>query len=213
MDVLTYIVTTCPPLRFAEGDEAPISMHAEVNDSTGTVGPTYRSVVCRTQKVSSEWGITSGWEEIIVFMNGMRSSCEELEGINVSDLTGFAYLTGSDAMKFNTGMDNALAPKSVVMIKTRGVVHGSAVNVSTGKPLGWQQPRHFYNPRYEDARSRKAPEMVRATLYWNPSLVVEPGEEARFDFYTSDHKADATVIVEGFTKDGVPLSVKGKIRR
>ena len=213
MDVLTYIVTTCPPLRFAEGDEAPISAHAEDSDSTGTVGPTYRSVVCRTQKISSEWGISSGWEEIIVYMNGMRSSCEELEGVNVSDLTGFAYLTGSDALKFNTGLDNALAPKSVVMIKTRGVVHGSAVNVSTGKPLGWQQPRHFYNPRYEDARSRKAPEMVRATLYWNPSLVVEPGEEARFDFYTSDHKADATVIVEGFTKDGVPLSVKGKIRR
>ena len=92
MDVLTYIVTTCPPLRFAEGDETPVSMHAENNDSTGTVGPTYRSVVCRTQKVSSELGITSGWEEIIVYMNGMRSSCEELEGINVSDLTGFAYL-------------------------------------------------------------------------------------------------------------------------
>ena len=213
MDVLTYIVTTCPPLRFAEGDEAPISMRASDDDSTGTVGPTYRSIVCRTQKVSSEWGITSGWEEILVYMNGMRSSCEELEGINVSDLTGFAYITGADAMMFNTGLDNALAPKSVVMIKTRGVVHGSAVNVSTGKPLGWQQPRHFYNPRYEDARSRKAPEPVRATLYWNPSLPVEAGEDAWFDFYTSDHKADATVIVEGFTKDGVPLSVKGKVKR
>ncbi len=213
MDVLTYIVTTCPPLRFAEGDETPVSMHAENNDSTGTVGPTYRSVVCRTQKVSSELGITSGWEEIIVYMNGMRSSCEELEGINVSDLTGFAYLTGSDALKFNTGMDNALAPKSVVMIKTRMLVHDVAANVSAGKPLGWQQPRRFYNPRYEDARSRKAPEPVRATLYWNPSLPVEAGQPATFDFYTSDHKADATVIVEGFTKDGIPLSIKGKLNR
>ena len=213
MDVLTYIVTTCPPLRFAEGDEAPISAKAEDNDSTGTVGPTYRSVVCRTQKVSSEWGISSGWEEIIVYMNGIRSSCEELEGINVSDLTGFAYLTGSDALKFNTGLDNALAPKSVVMVKTRMLVHDVAANVSTGKPLGWQQPKHFYNPRYEDARSRKAYEPLRATLYWNPSLPVESGETARFDFYTSDHKADATVIIEGFTKDGIPLSIKGKVKR
>jgi hypothetical protein len=213
MDVLTYIVTTCPPLRFAEGDEAPISMRASDDDSTGTVGPTYRSIVCRTQKVSSEWGITSGWEEILVYMNGMRSSCEELEGINVSDLTGFAYITGADAMMFNTGLDNALAPKSVVMIKTRGVVHGSAVNVSTGKPLGWQQPRHFYNPRYEDARSRKAPEPVRATLYWNPDLLVDEEGKTTFDFYTSDHKADATVILEGFTKDGVPVSIKGKVKR
>lgn len=214
MDVLTYIVTTCPPLRFAEGDETPMGLFAtEQSDSTGTVGPTYRSIVCRTQKVSTVMGISSGWEEIIVFMNGMRSSCEELEGINVSDLTGFAYITGADAMMFNTGMDNALAPKSVVMVKTRSVAHGTAVNVSTGKPLGWQQPRYFYSPRYEDARSRKAPEPVRATLYWNPDLVAEPGETTQFDFYTSDHKADATVIIEGFTKEGVPLSIKGKVRR
>ena len=213
MDVLTYIVTTCPPLRFAEGDEVPMGMNVEDNDSTGTVGPTYRSVVCRTQKVSSEWGISSGWEEIIVYMNGMRSSCEELEGINVSDLTGFAYITGADAARFNMGLDNALAPKSVVMIKTRMLVHDVAVNVSTGKPLGWQQPKHFYNPRYEDARSRKAPEPVRATLYWNPALLVEPGETTRFDFYTSDHKADATILIEGFTKEGVPLSVKATVRR
>ena len=214
MDVLTYIVTTCPPLRFAEGDETPMGLFAtEQGDSTGTVGPTYRSIVCRTQKVSTVMGISSGWEEIIVFMNGMRSSCEELEGINVSDLTGFAYITGADAMMFNTGMDNALAPKSVVMVKTRSIAHGTAVNVSTGKPLGWQQPRYFYSPRYEDARSRKAPEPVRATLYWNPDLVAEPGQTTQFDFYTSDHKADATVIIEGFTKEGVPLSIKGKVRR
>ena len=213
MDVLTYIVTTCPPLRFAEGDEVPMGMNVEDNDSTGTVGPTYRSVVCRTQKVSSEWGISSGWEEIIVYMNGMRSSCEELEGINVSDLTGFAYISGADAARFNMGLDNALAPKSVVMIKTRMLVHDVAVNVSTGKPLGWQQPKHFYNPRYEDARSRKAPEPVRATLYWNPALLVEPGDTTRFDFYTSDHKADATILIEGFTKEGVPLSIRSRVNR
>ena len=54
---------------------------------------------------------------------------------------------------------------------------------------------------------------MRPTLYWNPSLPVEAGRPATFDFFTSDHKADATVIVEGFTKEGVPLSIKGKINR
>lgn len=213
MDVSTYIVTTCPPLRFAEGDETPISMHAENNDSTGTVGPSYRSIVCRTQKVSTEMGISSGWEEIIVYMDGMRSSCEELEGLIVADLTGFAYLTGADAMRFNTGMDNALAPKSVVMVQTRTVNHGAAVNVSEGRPLGWQQPRRFYNPRYEDARSRKAPESVRATLYWDPALLSEEGLPTVFHFYTSDHKSSATLILEGFTKEGAPLSIKQKVTR
>ena len=214
LDVPTYIVTTCPPLRFAEGDEAiTVTLNSDDSDSTGSVAPTYRPIVCRTQKVSTQMGISSGWEEIIVFMNGMRSSCEELEGLNVADLTGFAYLTGSDAMRFNSSLDNALAPRSVIMVETRFYNHDSAVNVSTGKPLGWQQPRRFYNPRYEDARSRKAPESVRATLYWNPDLISDTVAPTVFDFYTSDHKAPATLILEGFSKEGNPLSIKIRVER
>ena len=214
LDVPTYIVTTCPPLRFAEGDEAiTVTLNSDDTDSTGSVVPTYRPIVCRTQKMSTQMGISSGWEEIIVFMNGIRSSCEELEGLTVADLTGFAYLTGSDALRFNSGMDNALAPRSVVMVQTRMIDHDAAVNVTTGRPLGWQQPRHFYNPRYEDARSRKAPEPVRATLYWNPALLSEPGTPTVFDFYTSDHKSPATLILEGFSADGTPLSIKKQVER
>ena len=223
LDVPTYIVTTCPPLRFR--DQVPMAITAGgggTDDSETTTDETavsdvsmaeYRSIVCRVQKIASEMGQSTGWEEILVFVNGMRSSCADLEGLMVSDLTAFAYVTGADAIRFNEDIGNSLSPRSVVMIQPRMYAHDIAANVSTGKPLGWQQPRHFYNPRYEDSRSRKEPEPVRATLYWNPDLLAEPGQETRFDFYTSDHKADATVVIEGFTKDGVPLSIKGKVNR
>lgn len=223
LDLPTYIVTTCPPLRF--GDQIPMAVTSGgggTDDTDTTTENTaesdiplsdYRSIVCRVQKISSQMGQSSGWEEIIVFVNGMRSSCADLEGLMVSDITAFAYVQGADAIRFNEDLGNSLSPRSVVMIKTRMYSHDMAANVSTGKPLGWQQPRHFYNPRYEDVRSRKAPEPVRPTLYWNPALLSEPGEETRFDFYTSDHKADATVVIEGFTKEGVPLSIKGKVNR
>ena len=202
LDVHTYIVSTCPPLRFAEASD---SSHSDEN---------YRSIVCRTQRVSTQMGISSGWEEIIVYRDGMRSSCEDIEGLNVSDLTGFAYLTGSDALRFNTGMDNVLAPKSVVLLKTRLYAHDVASNVTTGKPLGWQQAKHFYSPRYEDPMMRKlAKEQVRATLYWNPALRSETGTLTTFDFYTSEHKAPATILIEGFTKEGIPLSMKGRVNR
>ena len=203
LDVHTYIVSTCPPLRFAEGIDS-------VDDNNGS----YRSIVCKTQKVSTQMGISSGWEEIIVYLDGMRSSCEDIEGLNVSDLTGFAYLTGSDASRFNTGMDNVLAPKSVILLKSRMYVHDIAVNVSSGKPLGWQQPKHFYNPRYEDPQLRRhAPETVRPTLYWNSNLIADPEGKTLFDFYTSEHKSDCTVILEGFSKEGYPLTVKATVRR
>ena len=203
LDVHTYIVSTCPPLRFGDGV-----------DTTGDIPVTYRSIVCRTKKVSSRMDISSGWEEIIVYRDGMRSSCEEIEGLNVSDLTGFAYLTGADAGRFNTDMDDVMAPRSVILLKTKMYTHDNAVNVTTGKPLGWQQEKHFYNPRYEDPMVRKlAKEQVRATLYWNPALRSETGTLTTFDFYTSEHKAPATIVIEGFTKEGLPLSIKGKLNR
>ncbi|MBR5101372.1 MAG: hypothetical protein IKX34_08770 [Bacteroidales bacterium] len=213
LDVLTYIVSTCPPLRFATADDAIVPSDSTGSDEGGEIAASYRTIVCRTQKIATQMGISSGWEEIIVFRDGMRSSCADLDGLSVADLTGFAYITGSDALKFNSGADNALAPKSVVMVKTRLYAHDVAVNVSSGKPLGWQQQKHFYNPLYEDARSRKEPEPIRATLYWNPSLEAGSDSPASFDFYSSDHKADATIIVEGFTREGVPVSIKGKLHR
>ena len=225
LDLPTYIVTTCPPLRFGDQAPAAISMNGDggTDDSNTDTSSedmaqveapasSYRSIVCRVQKISSMMGQSSGWEEIIVFVNGMRSSCADLEGLMVADITAFAYVHGPDAIRFNADIGNALAPRSVIMIKTRMYAHDVASNVSTGKPLGWQQPKQFYNPRYEDLTSRRNPP-VRPTLYWNPSLPVEAGRPATFDFFTSDHKADATVIVEGFTKEGVPLSIKGKINR
>ena len=227
LDLMTYIVTTCPPLRFADnitlsdtgtGSGNTVSSDEDSGGSDGSDLPdgvvlNYRPIVCRTQKVSSQMGISSGWEEILVFVNGMKSSCAELDGLMVSDITAFAYITGADAVRFNADAGNMLAPRSVVMVKTRMYAHDVAANVSTGKPLGWQQPRHFYSPRYEDPQSRKTPESVRATLYWNPDLATEPEGNTRFDFYTSDHKADCTVIIEGFTKEGIPVSVKGKVKR
>ena len=223
LDLPTYIVTTCPPLRFGDQAPAPITLGGAggTDDSDTSTDETavddvtqssYRPIVCRVQKISSTMGQSSGWEEIIVFVNGMRSSCADLDGLMVSDITAFAYVQGADAIRFNTDVGNALAPRSVIMVKTRMYAHDVAANVSTGKPLGWQQPKQFYNPRYEDLTSRRNPP-VRPTLYWNPSLEVEAGRPATFDFFTSDHKADATVIVEGFTKEGVPLSIKGKVNR
>ncbi len=111
-------------------------------------------------------------------------------------------------------MDNVLAPKSVILLKSRMYVHDIAVNVSSGKPLGWQQPKRFYNPRYEDPQLRRhAPETVRPTLYWNSNLIADPEGKTLFDFYTSEHKSDCTVILEGFSKEGYPLTVKATVRR
>lgn len=194
-DLLTYIVTTCPPLRFA--------------DSTRNG---YQYIECRTQKVSTQMDISSGWDEIIVYINGIQSSCADLEGMQVSDITGFAYVKGTDAAKFGVYSGDALAPRSVVMVKTKMIERGGAVNVATGSPIGWQKPAKIYTPKYETAASWKGKEPMRSTIYWNPLFSIEEGK-AGIEFYTSDHKSNYTIIIEGLTQDGEPLFVKGIIER
>jgi len=231
-DLLTYIVTTCPPLRFGNtpGTSGIEGMDGTVDDGSssgggsdtdntagisneGTTDTGTRTVVCRVQRVSSKMGISSGWDEILVFVNGMPSSCAEIDGMTVQDIEGFAYIRGADAAKFGANVDNSFSPRSVVLIKTKMLAHDYAANVSEGLPLGWQKPAKVYAPKYDTASSRKSKEPMRSLLYWNPFLEASSEDGARFDFYTSDHKVDYTVVVEGFTEDGQPVSVMSTIRR
>lgn len=195
-DVLTYIVATCPPLR--------------LGDSTRNGAP---YIECRTQRVSTQMGISSGWDEIIVFVNGILASCADLDGMMVADLEGFAYLTGADAAKFGIYSMDALSPRSVVMVKSKMYDRNySAPNVIKGSPMGWQKPIRYYSPKYETAESLKIKEPLRQTLYWDPYVTVEDGE-AVVEFYTSDSPSDYTITLEGFTSDKRPVSVTGTIVR
>lgn len=224
-DLMDYIVTTCPPLRyndqvppgeggnFTTGESEDGSSAAATDPSTETEPTTGRTIMCRTQKISSSMGISSGWSEILVFINGMSASCADLETMMVSDIEGFAYIKGSDAAMFNNGADAALAPRSVIMVKTIQLPHGIAVNVSSGKPIGWQKPAKVYNPQYTTYASRKATEEMRSTLYWNPNYNISSEADKKFDFFTSDHKVPYTVIIEGFTEQGTPVFARTQVQR
>ena len=195
-DLLTYIVTTCPPLRFA--------------DSTRNGA---RYIECRTKRISSRMGITSGWDEIIVFINGMLSSCADLEGMTVADITGFAHLTGVEAAKFGVYASDAISPRDVVMVQTRMYDRDRvAMNIAEGEPLGWQKPVKRYIPKYETEVSKRGREPMRALVHWEPCLHVFEGK-ATVEFYSSSHKADYTLVLEGLTEGGEPLFLKGHISR
>lgn len=195
-DLLTYIVTTCPPLRFA--------------DSTRNGA---RYIECRTKRISSRMGITSGWDEIIVFINGMLSSCADLEGMTVADITGFAHLTGVEAAKFGVYASDAISPRDVVMVQTRMYDRDRvAMNIAEGEPLGWQKPVKRYIPKYETEVSKRGREPMRALVHWEPCLHVSEGK-ATVEFYSSSHKADYTLVLEGLTEGGEPLFLKGHISR
>jgi hypothetical protein len=69
-------------------------------------------------------------------------------------------------------------------------------------PLGWQQPKAFYNPVYERRRTLEAPDR-RNTVYWNPSVRVGPSTPTVLKLMTED-RADGPYYlrIEGRTADG-----------
>ncbi len=189
-DLMSYIVTTCPPLRF---------------DHSCT------TILCRTGGVSSGMSISGGWSPIIIFINGMRGTFNDLQGLTVDDLDAFAYVKGADAAKFDINNQNNLTPKSVVMISTKWV-YRQAPNVTDIIPLGWQKPKKMYSPRYESELSKRGKEAMRCTVHWQPNLNVVNGRGKSL-FYTSSHPSDYTVILEGLTTDNRPVFMKTKIKR
>ena len=185
-DLVGYIRETCP----------------EVHDHNGLlVGASYR--------YASRMKMVTIHPAIIIYVNGFRVPQNEIEGMMVSDINAFVYITGIQASKYDPqfGMGTASVQKQpvpVVLISTRFPVR-SAPNVTADRPLGWQRPAKFYSPKYESATSKKAFEPMRATLHWEPCLRFENGE-ARFEFWTSDHLVPYRFFLEGLTENRRPLS-------
>ncbi|MCQ2147477.1 MAG: hypothetical protein MJZ16_08175 [Bacteroidales bacterium] len=200
-DIPSFVVNSYPSLRIGVSD----------SDSTGTsIGTT--TILCKTDKVSSRMNISSGWEPIIIFINRMEASFDELAMLNIGDLDGLAFLSGNSATPFNSLHDSGSTPRSVLLVSTP-LNTRSPSNVSSLIPLGWQRPSKFYEQRYETPASLRSYERMRATLYWNPDLEFGSDGSSKFDFYTSDHMSDYTVIIEGITETGEPVFYKNTISR
>lgn len=154
------------------------------------------SLLCRTNKVSSQMGITSGWEPIIIYLDRMESSYEEILSYTIADLAGLAFVSGSDAARFGT-LRSETSPLSVLMLKTKPNVK-TATNVVSIRPLGWQLPLEW---------SSGAP----STLYWTPGVKTDSRGTVEFSYRRSLHHAENIVVIEGISDDGLPVSFVGRI--
>ena len=91
--------------------------------------------------------------------------------------------------------------QSAIVVTTRGDAYAVGTNTQLIRPLGYQKPVGFYNPRYE------APDgyALRHTVYWNPSLKIKDGK-ASFDFMPNGAKR-YRITVEGVGAEGQVVCV------
>lgn len=188
VDVFTYVYSTCSGVRCIDN-----------------------TLKCRNFNLGTEMSLLRGgaWVPIIVYINGFLATPPELERIMVSELDAFVYLKDSRALKYETVVLTndpryQLRPRSVVLVRTKNPVR-YANNITQEKPIGWQRPAKFYAPKYESIQSKKAFEVMRSTLHWQPVVELTEGK-GKVEFYTSDHKVPYTIIMEGITKRGEYVS-------
>jgi hypothetical protein len=84
-------------------------------------------------------------------------------------------------------------------------------------------PSHYFRQSYDFISRITVPEFpvydtdsllqsptpdFRNTLYWDPDITTGMDGEAGIEFYTSDEAAEYTLIIEGFTSSGIPVSCR-----
>ncbi|MCQ2139006.1 MAG: hypothetical protein MJZ09_01370 [Bacteroidales bacterium] len=156
---------------------------------------------------STKMKFAKTYRTIKIFINGMEVMGEDMWMVwstTIQDVDAIAILTGMDAAKFQTNAE--LKPVPVVLVKAKDLIR-APFNVTSTRPLGWQKPAKRYEPKYDNEAAKKAYEPMRGTVYWNPCLKVADGR-ADFEFWSSDHEVPYTVIIEGMTSDGIPVTYR-----
>jgi hypothetical protein len=102
----------------------------------------------------------------------------------------------------------------VINIITRTGVRREPVKLSPNSVYtsiqGFDIPRIFYSPKYDNKTEQSAIPDYRSTIFWQPDIKVEKSKTARLEYFNADNPAAISIIVEGVTEEGIPLS--GKIK-
>jgi len=71
---------------------------------------------------------------------------------------------------------------------------------------GYDIPRIFYSPNYENKTEQVFLPDYRSTIFWEPDIKVEKNKSVIVEYFNADKSTTIDVIVEGVTKEGIPLS-------
>jgi hypothetical protein len=75
---------------------------------------------------------------------------------------------------------------------------------------GYDAPRIFYSPKHDsDSKSVYLPD-IRTTIFWEPNITIEKNLKSTLQYFNADNPNKISIVVEGITEEGIPLT--GKIK-
>ena len=182
-DIPDYLVRAFPNVRLTQSE-----FGAQVNTRAGFS--------------SSGMRLISTWQPVLIYIDQIESPYQELNSLKISDVEALALITGGDSFPFQKSDGDNTISRGVLMVKTASSRKGPS-NVAVVSPLGWQKPRK--RSLVENTGDADTYSSLDGTLYWQSDVKLS-SDEATVINVNHRKGAAVTVIVEGITSSGVPVS-------
>jgi hypothetical protein len=85
------------------------------------------------------------------------------------------------------------------------VFHSANIRIS-----GYDEPRIFYSPKHHTTLGKDYKPDFRSTLFWEPDIEIGDNKECLVNYYNDDKSGKISVIVEGITSAGIPVTGKAE---
>jgi hypothetical protein len=85
------------------------------------------------------------------------------------------------------------------------VFHSANIRIS-----GYDEPRIFYSPKHHTTLGKDYKPDLRSTLFWEPDIEIGDNRVCFVNYYNDDKSGKITVIAEGITSSGIPVTGKAE---
>ena len=75
---------------------------------------------------------------------------------------------------------------------------------------GYDIPRIFYSPNYDNKTEQTFLPDYRTTIFWEPNITVEKNLKSTLQYFNADNPAKISIVVEGITEEGIPVTGKAE---
>ncbi len=189
-DVFSYISGRIPGVRVLRG-VSPKSIHF----------PNDVRIIIRNQTSSDSAGA-------LIFMDGYELDSESIGfvlAMPMYQIDRIDVLTASPIY----GMRGA---NGVINIITKQQIRRDSIELTANTVYtvlnGFEIPRIFYSPEYDNNLQEAIRPDFRSTIFWKPQIRIEKGIGSKSDFFNSDESGKIRIVAEGVTGEGIPLTGK-----
>ena len=131
-------------------------------------------------------------ENLVSLLTLPMNMVDRIDIINASPLYG---------MRGANGVINVITKTGI-----RRIFDQESTNSVTSIIKGFDIPRVFYSPKYDNKTPQTYTPDYRSTIFWEPDIKIFKNQPVKLEYYNADSPREIKIVVEGITEEGIPLT-------